>query len=340
MPKSENQKLKIFYVLKCFLEKSDENHPISSEDIIKYLIKFNIEAENRSIYRDINLLRNELGIDIDGRRGTKYRLMSRDFDFSDLRIIVECVRYAKFISTAKSKELIKTLSKLCNKYQRKQLETDTYLYDRAKTTQNGVIKAIDDINAAMSKEQGGKPQKISFKYLKYAINNVHTRVERKKGSTYIVSPYKLLINDGNYYLLAFADKEQDFRTYRIDRMKDLKILDEPRDGEDVFAEIDFNTYNQRVFGMHGGTKETVTMRFVNLLLDTAVDRFGVGANVVYKPDDKDHFKVVADVEVSPQFFGWICGFGNRVVIESPQNVVEQFNEHLRKIQNKYPDNQK
>lgn len=337
MPKSENQKLKIFYVLKCFFETSDENTPICSEDIIKYLAKRNIEAENRSIYRDINLLRNELGIDIDGRRGTKYRLMSRDFKFSDLRILVECIHSAKFISTSKSKELVKLLGKFCSEKQRKTLETDTLLYDRAKTTQNGVIQAIDDINRAMTKKKDCEPKKISFKYLKYTIDNVHRQAERRKGNTYIVSPYKLLISNGNYYLLAFADKEQKLITYRVDRMKDVKILNIPREGEEVFAAVDINTYSQRVFGMYGGTKETVTMRFVNSLLDTVVDQFKTGANAIYKPDDKNHFKVVADVEVSPQFFGWICGFGNRAVIESPQNVVDDFQKHIEKIQSKYKE---
>lgn len=120
-------------------------------------------------------------------------------------------------------------------------------------------------------------------------------------------------------------------------MKDLKILNIPREGEEVFADIDINTYSQRVFGMYGGTNETVTMRFVNSLLDTVVDQFKTGANVVYKPDDKNHFRVVADVEVSPQFFGWICGFGSRAVIESPQNVVDDFQKHIEKIQSKYKE---
>lgn len=150
---------------------------------------------------------------------------------------------------------------------------------------------------------------------------------------YKAPAYKLIINDGNYYLLAFADKEQKFRTYRIDRMKDLKLLDEPREGEDVFKNIDLTTYTRRTFGMYGGTKEKVTMRFVNPLLDTVVDRFGT--DVIYMKVDNNHFKVIADVEVSPQFFGWICGFGNRAVIESPQNVVDDFQKHIEKIQSKY-----
>jgi predicted DNA-binding transcriptional regulator YafY len=120
-------------------------------------------------------------------------------------------------------------------------------------------------------------------------------------------------------------------------MKDVKILDEPREGEKLFEDIDLTKYIRSVFGMYGGTKETVTLRFINSLLDTVVDRFGVGANATYVPDDKNHFKVIADVEISPQFFGWICGFGNRVVIEKPQNVVEQFQKHIEKIQSKYKE---
>ena len=336
MPKSKNQQLKILYVAKYLLENSDENNSVSAEKIAEYIERtYGISAERRSVSRDINLLKYEFGMDIDGVKGSKNKVMSRDFNFRDLRIIAECIHSAKFVSAAKSKELVKNLTKLCSKYQAKILETDTILYDRAKTTQNGVIKTVEDINAAMSKSGSIPPRKISFKYLKYNINNVHQQIERRRGGLYKVSPYKLLISDGNYYLLAFADKEQAFRTYRVDRIKELKILDEPREGEEVFKDMDLTSYTRRTFGMYNGTEERVTMRFINKLLDTVVDRFGVGANAVYKSDDKNHFKVIADVAISNQFFGWICGFGNQVVIESPPNVVEQFKEYIEKIKSKY-----
>lgn len=331
MPKSENQKLKILYVAKYLLENSDENHTVTTSDIVDYLINdCGISAERRSIYRDIGILRDEFDMDIVRGQGNKYKLMSRQFEFDDLRLLAQCVYAAKFISEAQAKNLIDTLSEFCSKYQAKKLKTEVFVCDRVKSKQKGTMLIISNINTAMT-----KAQKISFKYLKYTINNVHQQVERRKGNTYKVSPYTLLINDGNYYLLAFADKEQDFRTYRVDRIKELKILDEPREGEDVFADMDLSTYTKRVFGMYGGAEETVTMRFINPLLDSVVDRFGVGVNVLYKPDDKNHFRVVADVEVSPQFFGWICGFGNQAVIESPQNVVDQFQKHIEKIQSKY-----
>ena len=337
MPKSENQKLKILYIAQYFLENSDKHHSLTIGDIIDYLKDdCGISAKSRSINRDIRLLRDVFGMDIESRQGSKYNtLMSRQFEFDDLRLLAQCVYAAKFISKNQAENIINTLGEFCSVHQAEDLQADVFLEDRVKSKQKGTMQIISNINSAMAKKQDGKPhtpQKISFKYLKYSISDMQ-QVERRKGNTYIVSPYKLLINDGNYYLLAFADKEQDFRTYRIDRMKDLKILDTPREGEDVFKDIDLTTYTRRTFGMYGGTKEKVTMRFINPLLDTVVERFGT--DVFYMVDDKNHFKVVADVEVSPQFFGWICGFGNRAVIESPQNVVDDFQKHIEKIQSKY-----
>ena len=336
MPKSENQKLKILYVAKYLLENSDENNYVRTVDIVDYLVtECDISAERRSIYRDINILRDVFGMDIVNGHKNKYKLMSRKFEFDDLRLLAQCVYAAKFISKNQAETIIDTLGKFCSVYQAEDLKADVLLEDRVKSKQKGTMQIISNINAAMAKKQYSKPhtpQKISFKYLKYSIGNMQ-QVERRKGDTYIVSPYKLIINDGNYYLLAFADKEQKFRTYRIDRMKDLKLLDEPRAGEDFFKEIDLTTYTRRTFGMYGGTKEKVTMRFIKPILDTVVDRFGT--DVIYMKDDDNHFKVVADVEVSPQFFGRICGFGNRAVIESPQNVVDDFQKHIEKIQSKY-----
>ena len=109
MPKSENQKLKILYVAKYLLEYSDENHAITSKDIVDHLeTECDIKAESRSVRRDINLLRDVFGMDIDGRQGSKYKLLSRQFEFDDLRLLAECVYAAKFISEPKAKELIET----------------------------------------------------------------------------------------------------------------------------------------------------------------------------------------------------------------------------------------
>ena len=210
MAKSENQKLKTLYVAKYFLENSDENHPVTAGDITDYLQnECGIKSERRAIYRDIAALRDVFGMDIDGGQGGKYRLLSRQFEFDDLRLLAECVHAAKFISASKAKELVSTIAEFCSSYQAEELHREVFLCDRVKTTRKDILLIIGIIQAAMSTRENGKPktpQKISFKYLKYTIQDKNTQVERRKGAAYKVSPYKLLINEGNYYLLAYDDK--------------------------------------------------------------------------------------------------------------------------------------
>lgn len=339
MAKSENQKLKTLYVAKYFLENSDENHPTTAGDIVDYLRnECGVEAERRAIYRDIAILRDEFGMDIDGGQGGKYRLLSRQFEFDDLRLLAECVHAAKFISASQAKTLVDTIGEFCSVYQAEQLQQEVFLCDRVKTTQRGTMTIISKINAAMSHKLDGKPhtpQKISFKYLKYTLQDRNAQVERRKGAIYKVSPYKLLINEGNYYLLAFDDKAQDMRTYRIDRMKEVKLLDEPREGTEAFEAVDIESYTRRVFSMFGGDQKRVSIRFINPLLDTAIERFGTSPDVFYRPDDERHFVVTADVEISNQFFAWVCGFGKRAKIINPPDVVEDMRKFLSGISEMY-----
>lgn len=160
-------------------------------------------------------------------------------------------------------------------------------------------------------------------------------MERRRGAAYILSPFKLIINDGNYYLLAYDSKKQDMRTFRLDRMKGVDILNEPREGEVAFSKIDLKTYTQRVFSMFGGEKKRVSLWFINPLLDTVVERFGTGTDVFYRPDDDTHFVVSADVEISDQFYGWLCGFRKKAKIVSPPDVAADFQKFLDDIQGRY-----
>ena len=231
MAKSENQKVKTLYVAKYFLENSDENHAVTAGDVVDYLKnECGIEAERRAIYRDIAALRDVFGMDIEGGQGGKYRLLSRQFEFDDLRLLAECVHAAKFISARQAKDLVDTLGEFCSTYQAEQLQQEVFLCDRVKTTQKGTMAIISKINQAMATRQDGKPhtpQKISFKYLKYTLQDGITQVERRKGAIYKVSPYKLLINDGNYYLLGYGPagnrKAPQIATYRVDRMKEASV---------------------------------------------------------------------------------------------------------------------
>ena len=354
--KKNNQKLKPYLVLQYLLKNTDEDNVASTFDIIDFLEEHGIYAERRSIYRDIEdinkimyMLENDCPVEeataalaadnadkwviYDKSRKGFYVRQPR-YDLDDIRILAECVYSAKFISQGQAERLVNVITEFVSVHQAEKIKQDSFLTDRVKTNNKQVLNNISSINQALSSKRQHTPEKISFKYLKCSINNVNERLERRNGNKYIVSPYKLLINDGNYYLLAFDDRYREIRRYRIDRMKDVRLLGDPREGAAEFAAIDIKTYAQRTFSMFGGDTQRVTIRFTNDLLDTVVDRFG-SDNVNYSKVDNGHFSINTKVSISDQFFAWLCSFGNRAKLDAPSPVVEAFKAYLDKIRNIY-----
>lgn len=353
--RKSNQKLKPYLVLQYLLKYTDEDNLASASDIIGFLEDCGIYAERRSIYRDIEdinkimwLLENESTIDeaeaaladeeteklvcYDRSRKGFYVRQSR-YDLDDIRILAQCVYSAKFISQGQAQRLVNVITDFVSIHQADRIKQNSFLTDRVKTNNTAVLNNISRINEAVS-TKNHIPEKISFKYLKCSISNVSQQIERRNGSRYIVSPYKLLINDGNYYLLAFDDRSREMRTYRVDRMKEVELLGIPREGAEAFAAVDIETYAQRTFSMFNGNTQRVTIQFVNSLLDTVVDRFGT-SNVIYGKIDDHHFSINTKVNVSEQFFSWLCSFGNRARLVSPAPVVAEFKAYLDKIRKMY-----
>lgn len=368
--KRKNQKLKPYLVMQYLLRYSDADNVKTAFDIVDFLESCGIAAERRSIYRDIEdinkvywLMENkedvedeedECGIDIvdaetalaegcdklivydKSKKG--FYIRERHYDITDIRLLAESVYSAKFLSESQSKRLVDVVCEFFSKYQAKQIRHDAVLVNRVRTKSTTVLSNISTINEAMSRTLEGRrhePEKISFQYQTYSIKDMEQRVERRNGSKYIVSPYKLLINDGYYYLLAFSDKFQEMRTYRVDRMKGVERQGSPRDGAEAFEAIDMQTYTRRVFSMYGGRKDLVTIRFINQLLDAVVDRFGAGRDVIYESVDDWHFTVTTHVEVSSQFFGWVLGFGNKAKILESEKTVQEFAEYVKKVSEMY-----
>ena len=358
--KKQNQKLKPYLVLQYLLRQSDENHAIPADEIVGYLMETcGIYAERRSIYRDIEeinkaMLMIEEGLNVHeaaeliaedesaklvvyDKSLKGFYVRQRHYDPTDIRLLAECVYSAKFISQGQADRLADVVCELVSEPQAKKIRHDAFLTDRVKTSNKAVLNSVSTINDAMSRELDGlphEPEKISFQYLKYSINDLSQQVERRHGARYTVSPFKLLINDGNYYLLAFDDYSQDMRTYRVDRMKDVRRTKKPRDGADAFFQVDLRTYTKRVFSMFGGERKTVSIRFINPLLDAVVDRFGT-KDANYSRSDDGHFTVTAEVEISDQFFGWLLGFGNKAKLTAPESAVREFLSYLDKIRATY-----
>ncbi len=348
--KKPNQRMKHFLVLQYLLRETDEEHFAKTADIIDHLKTQGIYADPRSIYKDIEeiniamvmqedectieeawnaLQEDEDLITIANKHKKGFYVRRRPMDVRDVRLAAECVHAAKFISQRQSDNLIQDMAANLSVHQRNSINYDVHLVGRVKTNSKTIMDTIDTINEARNCKE-----KISFKYQKYVIQDIKKQVERRHGERYEVSPYALIINEGNYYLLAFDDKRQKIMTYRVDRMKDVKHVYEPREGAEEFAQIDMEGYAKRVFSMYGGKEERVDIQFITPLLDTAIERFGT-TDTFYGVVDKDHFYVSTHVEVSDQFFGWLSGFGKRAKLTAPLSVVEQYKAYLDKIRNMY-----
>lgn len=358
--KKQNQKLKPYLVFQYLLHNSDENHVVSASRICGYLQEIGIDAERRSIYRDIDeinkaMLIAEKDYDLDeaedeiaqygdeakyivydaNKKG--FYVRERRYEFDEIRLAAESIYSTKFLTKRETETFVDLICSFVSDHQADQIKHDVLLTDRVKTNNKNTFRNVSIITAAMSKELDGEkhfPEKITFKYLKTTINDLRQQVERRQGMKYSVSPYALLLNDGYYYLIAFDDQSKAIRTYRVDRMRDVQFTHQAREGMDEFASIDLKTYTQRVFSMFGGVQERVSINFVNYLLDSVIDRFGTN-DASYLKADENHFTAIVSVEISDQFFGWICGFGKKAQIISPPRVIDQFTKYIDGIRKNY-----
>ena len=341
MATPEHKKSRPLYIANYIRAKSDTEHWVSQKEILDYLYEeYEIMPDRKTIKRDIAMLRDEMGMDIEEESYKGYRLLSREFELDDLKILAECVYAAKFISEERSKDLIDVLCDFCSENQAKRLKREIYLCDRIKTSENKTLRTINTIREAMEPQRWPsefqRGRKITFRYMTHSIADVHKVVDKHDGKLYTVSPYQLVINDGNYYLIGMPDDVEALRTYRIDRMRDVSLLDEKRNMRGEWStRRDMKTYIRQTFSMFGGEKEKLTIRFENSLLDTVIDKFGVGFGAEYIPDGDNHFVVTTNVSVSDQFYAWVCGFGTKAKIVAPEKEVQNFKKYLSDIANQY-----
>lgn len=327
MAKDRNQKLKILYIARILAEQSDEEHPVNTEEIIRQLKQRGITAECKSIYSDIEALIG-FGLDIVCKRGRNggYYLLSRPFELAELRLLVDAVHSSRFITRRKSAQLADKLGGLVSRYQAEQLGRDVYVPNRIRTMNESVYYNIDEINTAILTDR-----QITFDYFDYNVNK--EKVYRRNGERYQVSPYTLMWNDEKYYLIAYDEQKSAIRHFRVDKMERIEREDHLREGGDVFAALNLADYSAALFGMFGGELSTVTLRVRAALAGVMIDRFGRDVLIVNQNDG--WFLMQASVELSPQFYGWLFGFGTDIELIAPERVRKMYASRLRAVAGQY-----
>ena len=323
MANSASQKIKLLYVMEMLQQHSDEEHPLTAAAIIKRLEEEGIVAERKSIYRDIQTLQ-EFGMDIEkSEEQAGFYLASGNFELPELKLLVDAVVASKFITEKKSKELVTKIENLGNAYQKKHLHRQVVVSDRAKTANERIYYAIDEIYNCIDNNH-----MMSFQYAEW--NEKKEMELRKEGKLYQVSPAFLLWDNEYYYLVAYDDEVGQIRHYRVDKIRNATELSASRNPEAV--RIKKADYAQKRFSMFAGEPRTVSLRAPKTMAGVMIDRFGQD---VFMRLDGDHIIVRADVEVSPQIFGWMTGLAGDVVIEGPGDVRDTYKEFLKNVAEKY-----
>ena len=343
-----DQKMKPFLVYQYLMRETDENNFATANDIAEYLnLNFGISAERRSIYSDIQEINKavlafqeeitleeaeERILDDEEEKTIRYKpkkgfyVSQRKYNEEDVRFIAECIHAARFVDAKRADKLSEVVYSLVSEKQAERMRHHAFVKDRVKTANTSVFYTINTIQDAIN---GTKDSRLCFEYLRYTLQSLTEQAPRKDGKEYTVEPYALIIDNGNYYLLGVDAETKKTRTYRVDRMRKVRILknfDPIERGED----IDIAQYTQGHFGMFEGERHRVTMSFSIRMLDVVVERFGT-QDVIYNPSGKGFFTVTATIYVSNQFFGWLCGFGKQAKIVSPLPVKQKFKRYITDI---------
>lgn len=313
--RSEKQKLKLLYLKQILEEQTDENHPITTQQLVEQLAEMGIRAERKSIYSDMACLQ-EFGMDVCTAhgRGGGYFLASREFELPELKLLVDAVQSSRFITHKKSNELIKKIEGFASRYEAQELQRQVFVSNRIKAMNESIYYAVDYIHDAINRDA-----KIAFQY--FTWDEHKQKKLRHDGKIYRISPWALTWDDENYYMIGYDSDENKIKHYRVDKMTKIQPTEEKRDGAEFFADFDMALYSKQTFGMYGGREETVTLRCENQLANVMIDKFGF--DTAFSNITDTHFDMRVKVFVSPVFLTWIMNFGADVTVLSPESVKDE-----------------
>jgi predicted DNA-binding transcriptional regulator YafY len=326
MPKSDNQKLKIFYIRDYLEKNSHENNPVRASELIEMLDRqYNIRCDRKTVYSDIAALQ-DYGVDIvslPGKNGGYY-IASRNFDIPELKLLIDAVQSSRYLTEKKSRELIEKLCDQCSVHDARLMRRNVMVSGRVKSMNESIYNNVDYIQEAI-----GQNRQISFRYFDWNLQG--KRNYRNK--TYAASPYGLCQDNENCYLLAWSERHG-ITSYRVDRMSHIQILDTPRIPCPELTGKALTEHANRLFQMYSGEHIQVKLRFHKNLINVVIDRFGTDIMLIPEPDS-EHFTFTVSVAISPMFLSWVIGFGDMAQILRPQSAIDACKALCEQVQNQY-----
>lgn len=329
MSDSNCQKIKLLVLYEMLRQETDEEHPMKTNDILSRLGEKNITCDRRTLTKDMRTL-NEYGFEVMSRfvgHEKAYYVEDRSFDEPEIRILADAVRAASFITESKTEELTEKIASLGGSHRKELLEKNRILFNTRKHSNESVYYTVDRLEEAITE---GK--QIRFRY--FDLNEKAERVYRKGGEpSYVMEPLELVFSEDNYYLICYNDKYGSTTNFRIDRMSDVEILEDPVSPKALEASGDLAGHTARMFSMYSGDPVSVTIWFLRSCIDQVFDRFGEDIDIKMLRTNKgtDVCEINVDIETSPAFWGWIFQFAGDMQIIKPESLREEYENRAMSI---------
>lgn len=314
-------KRRILVLTNFLYEHTDEDHQITSDELVTYLKEQGVPANKKTLKNDLDLM-VESGLDIVtvSSKPNRYFWGSRQFEMPELKLLIDAVSSSRFITEKKSKELSKKLTELASVNQKKDLRRHVHAAGgRVKPKNEGIYYIVNDINEAINSHK-----RIAFRYFEY--DGEKNRVYRNDGNEYELSPYDMIWNDDFYYVVGYSREHDNVSVFRVDRINKVEILKDRAVRRPDNYKIE--DYSNRIFEMYDGEAVKVKIECKNEFMKYVIDRFG--EDVDTKPKGKDHFIANVEVSLSPNFYAWIFRFEGGMKIVSPKKAVNKMREMAEK----------
>ncbi len=319
------QKFKLLKLYELLRQESDEQHPLSTNTICAKLMEMGIPCERRTVTKDIAVL-NEIGYEVmwtwvEKQKG--YYIEDRGFNVPELKILINAVQAASFITPKKTAELIDKIAALGGTHKVDILKSNVVCFNTRKHRNEAIYYNVGFIEDALQQQK-----KVSLHY--FDLDENAKRIYRRESRAYIVEPVALVFNEDNYYLVAYSEKYDGTANYRVDRMDHVAVVEEDVSEKALSLRDSLDDYTEQVFKMYGGEQADVVLEFDDRLIGVVYDKFGEDTRMIRSSADK--CVTTVRVQLSPVFWGWLFQFAGQMRILSPDKVIEEYKKHAALLQ--------
>ena len=324
MARESSRKIKLIKLLELLRQRTDEDHPLSTNQICAILGEMDVPCDRRTLTGDVAAL-NELGYEIMTTtvgHEKAYYVEDRNFSVPELKILMDAVQAASFITEKKTAELIEKLAALAGEHRAALLKRNMVSFNTRKHRNEKILYTIDRLEEAILKQK-----KVIFLY--FDLDEKGNRVNRRGGHHYVVEPVALVFNEDNYYLTSYSSRHDSTSNYRVDRMDGVELIEETCTENAIALREQVAAYTEQAFKMFGGQAEDLVLEFPRGLTGAVYDRFGEGTPMMAAGENRCIATV--KVRISPVFWGWLFQFAGQMRLLSPPHLVEEYKEQARKV---------